>query len=515
MRVSEARGRVELQARAEAAVLADAAMQSGDPRGELLSLELAAANTRDPIRARRIHRAAQVVRDQHPELAWPRGPELDPLSLRTRAGFVIAAALPDAAYEGWIEHPASDQLRRVQVARSPSMPRLLDRLAARPHSLELLGLELVDSVELERLMPRIARVGAQGLRIGFTASAIEQLDAAKRVVSLARLGPLEQLRVLSLPGFLAPHSLARAPIEALDGWSRERDTLAAIAELPRLRTLCLRHDDELQPLAAAQRLEALALRGARVHELAVLAELPALHSLALADPSGRATAQLAGLARLVRLELREALPSRLDALRELSRLELLGLRGSLLEPGPLDLGPLAELPRLHTLILELGEHTPRGCDRLAGLRSLRVIGSVDLRWFAGTALDELTITEGISPRSLPRLSELGPLRRLRLPARVLHGIDGTTLARLLPELETLELSQASSPLVPEQFAAFPRLRRLVLDGIDRTRARFFAEELPEIAVETLAELDDPLDLAAAFDWRGVAWPKVNAKTGAT
>ncbi len=508
--MSEARGRGEQQARAEAAVVADAAMQSGDPRGELLSLELAAAATRDPIRARRIHRAAQVVRDQHPELAWPRGPELDKLSLRTRAGYVIAAALPEVMpSDAWLEHPATDRLRRVEVGRSPQLARVLERLAARPRALELLGVELDELDMLERMLPHLAGVAMQGLRIGFDDAEVQRLAATReRIPSLARLASLGQLRVLSLPGFVDVKPLAHAPLEALDCWSRDRESLAAIAQLAQLRVLCLRHDDELEPLVAAQRLESLALTGARAHELPLLAELPALHSLALADPPS--PTQLAGLERLARLELRGAVPSRLAPLATLSQLELLGLRGSPREPGPLDLGPLAELPRLHTLILDLGEHTPRGCDRLVGLRSLRVIGSVDLRWFAGTALDELTITEGISPRSLPRLSELGPLRRLRLPARVLHGIDGTTLARLLPELETLELAHATSPLVPEQFAGFPRLRRLVLDGIDRTRARFFAEELPEIAVEPLAELDDPLDLAGPFDWRGVAWPKASA-----
>jgi hypothetical protein len=190
----------------------------------------------------------------------------------------------------------------------------------------------------------------------------------------------------------------------------------------------------------------------------------------------------------------------------LTNLELLGLRGNMVDPGPLDLGPLAELPRLRSLTLDLFSHTPRGCDRLVQLRSLTVIGRVDLRWFAGTALDELTITGGIPPRMLPRLSELGPLRRLRLPARVLQGIDGVTLGRLLPEIEELELF-GGSMLAADQFAGFPRLRRLVVDDLDRAHARFLSEELPEIALETVAPTSDPLGLATAFDWRAADWPR--------
>ena len=114
---------------------------------------------------------------------------------------------------------------------------------------------------------------------------------------------------------------------------------------------------------------------------------------------------------------------------------------------------------------------------------------------------------------LLRRQILFPLRRLWLPARILHGIDGVTLARLLPELEELGLFHASATLSPEQFSGFPRLRRLVVEGLDRARAKFFAEELPEIEIETHAPLSsnsalwDPLGLAAAFDWRGASWPR--------
>ncbi|MFV8752978.1 hypothetical protein ACNOYE_20725 [Nannocystaceae bacterium ST9] len=527
----------EAEARAEAAVFADARMQAGDPRGELLALELAAANTRDPLRARRIHRVAQVLRDRHPHQAWPELPGLDAVPLQIRAGFVLAAEL----YEGegrsesldglgrlfdvdearpashasasvlirLLDHGAADHLRRLQLGglAPAELDAAIERLAQQPGRLELLGLGLSGPQQLDALAPRLAKIAARGLRIEYDRVTSLLLGAAQERISLARAVVDPTLRVLSLAGYVDPRPLVDSAIEALDCWCRSASDLEQIAALACLRRLCLRHDDGLQPLARAQGLEALALQIAQPVELDVLSELPNLRNLALQEPSGRAPSSLAGLTGLERLELRDAIPARLDELSALAGLEVLGLRGGTNEPGPLDLGPLAELPRLRALTLDLFSHTPRGCDLLHPLRSLTVIGRVDLRWFAGTALDELTITGGIPPRVLPRLAELGPLRKLRLPARVLEGIDGATLARLLPELEELELFRATATLTPDQFAGFPRLRRLVLGDLGRGRARFFAEELPEVVVETLTPISDPLGLAAPFDWRSAGWPR--------
>lgn len=516
---------LEAEARAAAAVLADAAMQRGDPRGELLALELAAANTRDPIRARRIHRAAQVVRDRYPEQAWPSLPELA-MSTRIRAGYLVAAALrggdqtPNSnpslnQAAALLDHPAADSLRRLAIGAMPidSLELVLRRLAERPARLELLELELGDSGQLPAILPRLAALAPRGLRLRLPDTQGGSFGATRVSIAGPDAGWLGSLQALSITGYLDPSSLGPgSQIESLDGWSSDAATLEQIVGLPRLRKLCLRHDgsrDEggLVPLARARRLEALAVQVGSPDELGVLAELPALRGLALHDPSGRASSFLTGLSRLTRLELRERAPARLDELAGLVGLELLGLRGEPSEPGTLDLSPLAELPRLRALILDTSRHTPRGCDQLHRLRALTVVGRVDLRWFSGTALDELTITHALAPPSLPRLSELGPLRRLRMPGRVLQGIDGTRLARLLPELEELELVRAPATLSPDQFAGFPRLRRLVVDGVGRARARFFAEELPEIMVETLGSFEDSLGLAAAFDWRGASWPE--------
>jgi hypothetical protein len=536
----------ETDARANAAVLADRLMQAGDPRGELLALELTAITTRDPVRARRIHRAAQVVRDRHPDLAWPELAGLDAFELKIRAGFVLGANLAardapegepiallgrllDGNDDGYsfgegssasasalvellelLDHPAGARLRRLQLGALPldQLDASLRVLAAEPGRLDLLGLCLTGPEQLGAIAASLAKVGARGLRIDYDRVTRLLLGTAQERISLAPLRADSSLRVLSLAAYVDAAPLADLPIDTLDCWCRSREDLEQLAALPRLRRLCLRHDDdELRPLGQAEGLEALALQVGEPSGLAVLAELGNLRVLALHEPSGRAASCLAGSTKLERLELRDRLPARLDELATLTNLELLGLRGGMAEAGPLDLGPLAELPRLRSLTLDLLSQTPRGCERLVQLRSLMVIGRVDLRWFAGTALDELTITGGIPPRMLPRLTELGPLRRLRLPARVLQGIDGVTLARLLPELEELELFRATATLSPDQFAGFPRLRRLVIDDLDRTRARFFAEELPEVAVETVAPVHDPLGLASAFDWRGDNWPR--------
>jgi hypothetical protein len=533
----------EAEARANAAVLADRLMQAGDPRGELLALELTAANTRDPIRARRIHRAAQVIRDRHPDMAWPQPVGLDEFPLKVRAGFALAASLHEAelptepsavlgrlldadpelrearAAEGpsasartlgnLLEHPCADGLRRLQLGglAPDQLDASLRLLATRPGRLDLLGLRLTGPEQLDAIATILATIAPRGLRIDYDKVTSLLLGMAQERISLAKVGASRSLRVLSLAGYVDPKSLVELPLDTLDCWCRSSEDLEQIAALPGLKRLCVRHDGSLQSLAEAQGLEALALQVGEASELEVLASLSNLRVLALHEPSGRAPSFLAGSMRLERLELRDMLPPRLDELRALSNLELLALRGGMGEPGPLDLGPLTELPRLRSLTLDLFGHTPRSCDRLVKLRSLTVIGRADLRWFAGTALDELTITGGIPPRMLPRLAELGPLRRLRIPARVLQGLEGATLARMLPELEELELFRATSTLSPDQFAGFPRLRRLVLEGLDRGRARFFGEELPEIAIETISPTSDPLGLASAFDWRGANWPR--------
>lgn len=530
----------ETEARANAAVLADRLMQVGDPRGELLALELTAIATRDPVRARRIHRSAQVVRDRHPDMAWPELAELDAFELKLRAGFVLGANLASrtareaepiavlgrlldgeaeegqgssasaSALANLLDHPAGARLRRLQLGALPldQLDASLRVLAARPARLDLLGLCLTGPEQLDAIAATLASVAARGLRIEYDRITSLLLGTAQERISLASPSADSSLRVLSLAGYVDPSPLVDLPIDTLDCWCRSCEDLEQIAALPRLRRLCLRHDhDELRPLGQAVGLEALALQVGEPSGLEVLTELGNLRVLALHEPSGRGPSFLAGTPKLERLELRDRLPARLDELAALTNLELLGLRGGMAEAGPLDLGPLAELPRLRSLTLDLFSQTPRGCDRLVQLRSLTVVGRVDLRWFAGTALDELTITGGIPPRMLPRLTELGPLRRLRLPARVLQGIDGVTLARLLPELEELELFRATPTLSPDQFAGFPRLRRLVIDDLDRTRARFFAEELPEVAIESVAPMHDPLGLASSFDWRGANWPR--------
>ncbi len=493
-----------MDARANAAVLADALMQRGDVRGELLALELAAAATRDPVRARRIQRVAQVVRDREsqPDLAGLPG-----VSLRTRAGFVLAAELTSpSALTGLLEHGSADRLRRLQLgsfARA-ELDAALHELARRPGRLELLGLRLAGPDQLEAIDPELAKVAAQGLRITYD----RDPGPTGALCRLPNSSAGQSLRSLSLPGYVDPGPLADSAIEMLECWSRSSADLEQLAELPNLRRLGLRHEDRLQPLARARGLQALALRVGHSTDLEVLSELVELRSLALADPSARGSSSLAGLVRLERLELRDCLPDRLDDLCRLSGLERLGLCGSVTTPGPVDLGPLAELPRLRALTLDLDNHTPRGCDRLIRLRSLTVIGRVDLRWLTGTALDELTLTDGSSAGMLQRLAELGPLRRLRLPARVLVGIDGPTLVRRLPELEELQLvGPAVQTFSPDHFVGFPRLRSLVLEGLDRARARFFSEELPEVAIETVVPAADPLGLVSAFDWRAPSWPR--------
>ncbi|HVI01293.1 MAG TPA: hypothetical protein VM869_21395, partial [Enhygromyxa sp.] len=55
----------------EVEVFADELQARGDPRGELLALELASERATSSDEARRLNREAQRIRNAHRELVWP------------------------------------------------------------------------------------------------------------------------------------------------------------------------------------------------------------------------------------------------------------------------------------------------------------------------------------------------------------------------------------------------------------------------------------------------------------
>jgi hypothetical protein len=404
--------------------------------------------------------------------------------------------------------PACERVQRIQLGGADplELAGALACVAERTPSLDLLALRLTGPQQLRELASALVGVEARALRIDYDRVTRLLLGTAQEGISLPLLAELEQLEALSLPGYLDPQHLVALPLQVLDCWCRSKHELALIAALPHLRKLCLNHDESIEPLRAASRLDALALSLTHPH-IAALVELPHLRALALDEPSGEVVEYLSGLPELARLELRGRAPSSLAPLVVLGALEHLALYSG----AALDLGPLAELPRLRSLVLDLSRAEglpPRGCGSLLQVRELVVQGRPDLRWFSGTALDAVTITGGIPPRMLPRLTELGPLRRLGLPGQVLRGITGTTLARLLPEIEELELLDVVETLSPDQFGQLSRLRRLTMHDLGRGRAQFFAEELPEVEIDVMPGPRDPLDLVAPFDWRCVGWPRL-------
>ncbi len=541
---------------AEAAVFADAAMQAGDPRGELLALELAARASSDPLEARRVSCEAQALREHHPQLAWPELPQRGNLRAVLRSGFVLAieliegadaghpladfaplALLPAPEHRGlpqrglghsaepgpWsripslasalrdvLEHPACARLKRVQLgsAEPHALAASLACLADHGRTLDLLAIRATGPQQLRELGPALARVDTRALRFDYDRVTRLFLGAARERVSLPMLASFERLEALSLAGYLDLLPLADLPLTTLDCWCHDDRELERIVALPRLRRLSLIHDESVEPLVGAGQLEALALTLSHAR-IAPLVELAQLRALALDEPTGEAIEHLRQLAALERLELRGSLPvgglARLDSLGSLEHLALnLGAAGPLL-----DLAPLAALPQLRSLTLDLGRADApalRGCEALLQVRELSIIGRADLRWLDGTALDALAITGGFPPRQLPRLTELGPLRRLAIPGQLLRGRDATSLASMLPELEVLELHDVVETLTPDQFSALPRLRRLVLNELGLGRARSFAEELPEVEIEVTPAPRDLLGLASPFDWRAAGWP---------
>ncbi|HVH98902.1 MAG TPA: hypothetical protein VM869_09330, partial [Enhygromyxa sp.] len=298
-------------------VFADELQTRGDPRGELLSLELASDRAATSDEARRLHREAQRIRDAHESLVWPA--PLRDTHVSMRAGFVV-----HATEELFASH--------IPVELALSLRSLWSYWR-----------------RLDDLLPTLVRARACGL-------ALDELRHAPLDAGLPT--NLAGMRALGGPGrWPAVRTLElTGPIERLEGLAGltglehlDIDTPLDAAQLRSLAGLGLTslgvRADRLEPALVelfGATLERLELRGCK-DSLAPLRQLPRLRSLTLReDQSAQALADLAGLSQLEEL----SIPSLHDR-RTLDA--LLGLRMRSLHVETVAAELLPEIARLTTL----------------------------------------------------------------------------------------------------------------------------------------------------------------------
>jgi hypothetical protein len=459
----------------ETEVFADRLQTCGDPRGELLSLELAAERASTSDEARRLNREAQRIRDAHRSLVWPAA--LAGTNAITRAGFVVGGQYqqlfaPDVPLELLlgvrqlgVEHRFEDCLRSLLPARAGGLR--LDALSqasahGRPTSLAgirelaaipgegpaLERLELAGPVrELEALT---TLTGLRSCRFGAPLARAELSSLAPLPLTNLRLqGPLVE-SVLEFG-----ETLAELELDELTG------SLASLAGLPRLRSLELTGRSaassgaELAPLARLDRLRIPAL-----HEFELLThlrELP-LRDLSIGELAWSLTRELGCLGALEHLSIRATIG------------------------GLLDLRSLAELPRLRSLHLPStvtgAVALPAGCERLS-------ISDVRERLVIAGNVVELHASD-CDPRCLPP-TLLAGIRRLELTwIRYPQYQFAAELPRVCPNLERLMIFDVprDGPWrwngAPAIVRALPQLRSFMLFPAMLSEVADFAEAFPEI-----------------------------------
>ncbi len=479
-------------------VFADRLQSGGDPRGELLALELAAALASDSERARALQRSARV--------AWQRlAPSVlgslrasPALRLCWRGGFLLGARPRGGAeISALLASPAAGSLRRIRVEFCTQAE--LDRLVAGVlgHHRGLVRLDLPDS-RVSDLSGLCEITSLRMLRVG------DRFDPQL----LARL---PSLRALGLGGRNQPSAreLSAAPgLERLELVGPNPSDLEGLARhLPRLRELTLTGmgapSSGPRFLAGAERLERLRLPDTPIRSLAELPALPCLRELTLVPANLPLVRELGRLRGLERLALLGGKVGELDSIAALERLEHLALSATRVT----DLSPLRSLPRFRSLVLEGGD-----LQRMTGLAGLGLerlellrLANVDLGLITRLPSLRTLVLElgGRRPRGLAALEQMTELRELTIPQDLL---DELALASLT-QIEVLTLDGGERPPRAKLLQALPKLRRLILPGHDPAALARLAEALPEVAIEGDPAARDLLGLADPHDWRAAGWPE--------
>ena len=479
-------------------VYADALQSSGDPRGELLALELAAALASESEQARALQRSAHAV--------WKRlGPRVagslrasPALRLAWRGGFLLGARPRGGAeISGLLASPAASTLNRIRVefCTQEELGRLVAGVVG--HRRPLVQLDLPDS-RLSDLSSLTEIATLRALRVG------DRFDPEV-------LEGLPELRALGLGGRAQPSARelgAASELELLELVGPNPSDLEGLARhLPRLRELTLTgmsSNEGPRFLAGAEQLERLRLPETPIRSLAELPALPRLRALTLVPANLPLVRELGRLRGLERLALLGGKVGELDSVATIEGLEHLGLSATRVS----DLTPLRALPRLRSLVLDGGDLrrmvglAELGLERLELLR----LANLDLERVAGLArLRSLTLDlGGRRPRGLAALERMSALRELTIPQALLDELQ--PLARTLAGIEVLTLEGGERPPRAKLLQALPKLRRLILPGHDPAALARLAEALPEVAIEGDPAPLDLLGLCDPFDWRAADWP---------
>lgn len=470
------------------AVLADRLQADGDPRGELLSLELAATLASSTEESRRLCLAAASLRAADPELAWP--PALAATRGLIRAGLLVTGT--------WLPKRTPNLPTRVapwcrDIVVLPSRAGLglqavrdgytrgnlrLDGLWERRRSIHeisntTLDLDPDQSLEIDALALTSALSNPSVLR---QIRGLAQLDLGETQLSTELLATLPALPLRSLtvklrdPGRL-PEMLDVCPqLEelTLGDFEHELEPHAVFDRLRSLSVLDLRHRrpnvGKLLTGLSLSHLESLFLCRATCSDIEQLADQQ-LRQLTLFESSGDRAAIIAAVAKL-------------DSLEHLS---LHWYNGE-----PVDVAPLSRLPRLRRL--EFGQqvtgelHAPATLESVAihwsGLvRICGTVRSIDCgSWTIHNTQENIDLarveTLGLSASSFVQNLESPSEWLAAVKTLVLDGADvhpnWTRWLEQLPGLRTVIWPNLS---IRQQRAAAERLPHLQILGGDTPRLR--------------------------------------------
>ena len=456
-------------------VLADALQSAGDPRGELLALELASHASSSWEEARRLNRRAQQLREAEAGRVWPTGLPEQPAGakVKMRAGFIVEVSFPWRMDLGTLAPtPDARAIRSLKGARLLELPSTL-----RPtHLIPLIDPDAPKEPSSERLAPLLAELRSLAW--------FDYVDARLEALLAAR-PPLEQLQLRrppaqSLEGFMA------FPLQDVALARCVRPDLEQLRRLSQLRSLSTRKLGDSSPRAEAATFEALAA-------------LDGLERLAV-DEGGTAPSWRTLVPRLPRLRelslLRGAMmgdhSSWSRAHRSLAALESLESLGA--QDRFVDARLLEQLPRLRRLQLWTSDDQ-QGRRRRTPLPSLEHLAvSFPLLDTLGEcpspslAVGSPTASFLDGPSPWPRVANLS--KRVPLRALEFERIrPGPIPAELVPRLSSLEsLALTWLPQTPDavaMLARLPRLHRLrVEQELTTAEHRALARALPSVRLET-------------------------------
>lgn len=457
-------------------VFADSLQATGDPRGELIALELASIQAPTTADARALNHQAQQLREDADGLVWPKDLHhawLEGIGLPyLRAGFLVELRWRLGYFVAPGALCARPEAARLRETRGVWPSNLVPE--QRPVTLRLDHLD--EGVNLGRFGPFTS------LRtLEVVGSSLHPRHVPDFIAQLRALDQLQELRVSEYANPILP-SLGRLPIEHFAGSTARRRELDALGEFPNLRGL------ELDRLVFGKS------GGEKASRLAALPSLARLERLEVrAGGSPVSWAQLVPRLDLSQLSLLR--DEDMDdvrgwtrvhaALASHTRLEHLGMYAKYATPKL-----FAKLPALRSLELwDRGERLgwSRPPFELPPLERLQVTGSVLGRLSARTSPTLVIRDAHHLPgpklwRVLAGLDGPGELRRLALDR---HDELGELAVSVLATVEELELGRVPTGKQVEQLARLKRLRRLRLTAPMRVAVhRELCRALPAVLVET-------------------------------